>query len=136
MVKLQNDIFFTDEEIDKLPTKIPFDQAHDGVRLLKLNYEKKRFLDCIKVFSYNVQKKMCELLLKYYGPETDTLPALSMIVNRGGYIKLEGQKLKVCLRGFKNPEIDYAARHLCDDLNKLKANTLDRFQHEIHYFVS
>lgn len=136
MVKLQNDIFFIDEEIEKLPSKIPFDQAHDGERLLKLNYEKKRFLDCIKVFGYNVQKKMSEFLLKYYGPEKEILPALSMIVNRGGYIKLEGQKLKVRLRGFRNPEIDYAARHLCDDLNMLKANTLDRFQHEIHYSVS
>ena len=75
--------------------------------------------------------------MKYYGPEKEILPVLSMIVNRGGYIiKLEGQKLKIYLRGFRNPEIDYAARHLCDDLNMLKANTLDRFQHEIHYSVS
>jgi len=135
MVKLENDIFFIDEKIDKLPLKVPFNQAHDGERLLRLNYEKKRFLDCIKVFSYNMQKKICELLLRYYGPEKEILPALSMIVNRGGYIKLEGQGLKVRLRGFRNPEIDYAARHLCDELNMLKPKTLDRFQHEIHYYV-
>ena len=135
MVKLENDIFFMDEEIDKLPSKIPFDQAHDGERLLKLNYEKKRFLDCIKIFSYNMQKKMCELLLKYYGPEKEILPTLSMIVNRGGYIKLEGQNLKVHLRGFRNPEIDYAARHLCDDLNMRNPKTVDRYQHELHYCV-
>ena len=135
MVKLENDIFFIDEKIDKLPLKVPFNQAHDGERLLRLNYEKKRFLDCIKVFSYNMQKKMCELLLRCYGPEKEILPALSMIVNRGGYIKLEGQELKVRLRGFRNPEIDYAARHLCDELNMLKPKTLDRFQHEIHYYV-
>jgi len=135
MVKLQNDIFFIDEEINKVPSKVPFDHAHDGERLLRLNYEKKRFLDCIKVFSYNMQKKMCELLLRYYGPEKEILPALSMIVNRGGYIKLEGQKLKVRLRRFRNQTIDYAARHLCAELNMLSPRTLDRFHYEIHYEV-
>ena len=136
MVKLQNDIFFIGEEINKLPSKVPFDHAHDGERLLRLNYEKKRFLDCIKVCSYNMQKKMCELLLRYYGPEKEILPALSMIVNRGGYIKLEGQKLKVRLRRFRNQTIDYAARHLCAELNMLSPKTLDRFHYEIHHEVA
>jgi len=70
-----------------------------------------------------------------YGPEKEILPALSMIVNRDGYIKQEGQELKERLRGFRNPEIDYAAPHLCDELNMRKPKTLDRFQHEIHYYV-
>jgi len=35
----------------------------------------------------------------------------------------------------QDPEIDYAARHLCDKLNMLNPRTLDRFQHEIHYYV-
>ena len=41
-------------EIDKLPEKIRFDEAHSGKKLVQLNYEKKRFLDCIKVFVYNI----------------------------------------------------------------------------------
>ena len=45
-------------EIDKLPSEIRFDEAHRGKKLVELNYEKKRFLDCIKVFTYNMEKKM------------------------------------------------------------------------------
>ena len=63
IVKLQNDIFFIGEKIAQLPATIPYDRAHGGERLHRLNYEKKRFLDCIKVFSYNMQRKMCEILL-------------------------------------------------------------------------
>ena len=38
-------------EIDKLPPKVRFDEAHSGKKLVEFNYEKKRFLDCIKVFT-------------------------------------------------------------------------------------
>jgi hypothetical protein len=58
-----------------------------------------------------------------------------MIVKRGGFIKLEGRKLKVQLRRFRNPEIDYAARHLCEDLNQMKPVTLDKFHLSIQYEV-
>ena len=135
MIKCENDISSIGQEIDKLPSKIPFNQAHGGEHLLMLNYEKKRFLDCIKVFSYNMQRKMCEHLLKYYPVEKDILPALSMIVSRGGSIKLEGENLSVRLKGFRNPAIDYAARHLCEDLNRMHPKTPDKFRHMIHFEV-
>ena len=56
---------------------------------MALNYEKKRFLDCIKVFTCNLTEAMCRLLLKYYDRRKDILPALSMIVERAGEVKLE-----------------------------------------------
>ena len=31
--------------------KIPYDEANPGRKLMKLNYEKKHFLDCIKIYS-------------------------------------------------------------------------------------
>ena len=55
IVKGNNEVFFLEQELEKLPPKIPFDRAHGGKRLLKLNFEKKRFLDCIKFFSCNMQ---------------------------------------------------------------------------------
>jgi len=135
IVSIDNEILFLDQEVDKLPAKIRFDQAHAGERLLKLNYEKKRFLDCIKIFNYNIEKKMCEILLNYYDVKKEVLPVLSMIVKRGGYIKLEGGKLRVELRRFRNSEIDYAARHLCEDLNMMKPFSLDKYRLPIHYAV-
>lgn len=135
IVTRENKIFFIKEQIDKLSKKIPYDRAHAGRRMQRLNYEKKRFLDCIKIFSYNMQKTMCRILLKYYGPANKVYPALSMIVNRGGQIKLENGRLRVRLRRFRNPEIDYAARHLCEELNSMDPRTLDRHEQPIHYEV-
>lgn len=135
IVGIDNEILLINQEIDKTPTKIRFDQANDGEKLLKLNYEKKRFLDCIKVFVYNMEKKMCELLANYYDKKKELLPTLSMIVGRGGHIKLERGRLRVQLKRFMNSEIDYAARHICEDLNRMNPVTLDKHRLPIHYEV-
>ena len=135
IVGTDNEILLINQEIDKTPAKIRFDQANDGERLLKLNYEKKRFLDCIKIFVYNMEKKMCELLANYYDKKKELLPALSMIVDRGGHIKLERGQLRVQLKRFMNSEIDYAARHICEDLNRMNPVTLDKHRLPIHYEV-
>jgi len=135
IAKIDNEILFINHEIEKTPVKIRFDQAHGGEKLLQLNYEKKRFLDCIKVFAYNIEKKMCEFLSNYYDAKKELLPTLSMIVGRGGHIKLEMGQLKVQLKRFINPEIEYAARHICEDLNRMNPVTPDKFRFPIHYEV-
>jgi len=136
IVKRQNEMLFLEQELEGLPTKLPYDQAHGGIKLEKLNYEKKRFLDCIKLYAYNTRKRMCKILLEHYDREKEVLPALSMIVERGGYVKLEGGRLRVQLRRFKNLEIDYAARGLCEDLNRMNPMTLDKYRLPIWFDVS
>jgi len=106
-----------------------------GKSCSKLNHEKKRFPDCIKVFACNLQAEMCRRLLPYYNWQKEVLPALAMIVGRAGYVKLQGGRLEVTLKRFRNGEIDYAARHLCEDLNRLQPVTLDRFHLPIRYHV-
>ena len=136
IAKVDNEILLLNQQIDETPKKIRFDQAKDGEKLVQLNYEKKRFLDCIKVFVYNMEKKMCGRLLNHYDKQKELLPALSMIVGRGGHVKLEAGKLKVQLRRFMNSEIDYAARHICEDLNRMNPVTLDRHRLPIRYEVT
>lgn len=82
-----------------------------------------------------MQQHMCKILLNYYDKKKEIMPALSMIVNRGGYIKLEHGILKVRLRRFKNQEIDYAARRLCGELNLMNPHTLDRFRLSLKYEI-
>jgi transposase len=132
---VESTILLTDQQLDKLPAKIRFDEAHAGERLLKLNHEKKRFLDCIKVFVCNLKAEMCRRLLKHYDWEKEVVPALAMIVERTGYVKLEGGQLEVTLRRFTDREIDYAARHLCEDLNGMRPVTLDKSHFPIRYHV-
>jgi transposase len=132
---VESKILLADQQLEKLPMEIRFDLAHAGKQLLKLNHEKKRFLDCIKVFACNVKAEMCRLLLKHYDWEKEVVPALAMIIERAGYVKLEGGRLEVTLRRFTNREIDYAARHLCEDLNGMRPVTLDKFHLPIRYHV-
>jgi hypothetical protein len=128
-------ILLTDQALDKLSAEIPFDEAHGGEKLLRLNHEKKRFLDGIKVFVCNLRAEMGRMLLKHYDRKKEVWPAVSMIVERGGFVKLEEGRLQVTLRRFKDREIDYAARHLCEDLNRMQPVTLDHFHFPIRYQV-
>ena len=75
------------------------------------------------------------MLLNHYDRQKELLPVVAMIVERGGYVKLKGGRLRVSLRRFKDREIDYAARHLCEDLNRMEPETLDRYGFAIHYEV-
>jgi len=136
IVRTENSILLLNNQIDELPAEVRFDEAHDGLKLMKLNYEKKRFLDCIKVFTCNLNEAMCRMLLKYYDRRKEILPVLSMIVDRAGEAKLENGELRVRLRRFRNPEIDYAARRLCEDLNAKNPRTLDRFRIPMRYDVT
>ena len=124
-----------EQKIKGLPAKVPFPQVHEGKRLVQLNYEKKRLLDCIKVFAFNMEKRLCSLLLQYYWKRKEVYSALSMIVHRGGYIRLEGGILKVRLRSFQNREIDYAARRLCEEVNCMVPRTVDRYRIPLHFGV-
>ena len=124
-----------DQEVAKLPQKLRFDEAHNGRKLVEFDYEKKRFLDCIKIFSYTIQKKMCEILSKHYDDPKDIWPTLAMIVRRGAEVKLEGNTLTVRLKQFTNEVVEYAARHLCKDLNNMTPVTLDKFRFQLRYEV-
>ena len=131
----ESQILLTDQELDKLSPAIPFDEAHGGEKLLRLNHEKKRFLDGIKVFVGNLRAEMGRMLLKHYDRKKEVWPAVSMIVERGGFVKLEEGRLQITLRRFKDREIDYAARHLCEELNRMSPRTLDRYHFPIRYQV-
>jgi len=136
IVRTENEILLLNGQLDDLSAEVRFDEAHDGLKLMRLNYEKKRFMDCIKVFSCNLNEVMCRMLLKYYDRRKEILPTLSMIVDRAGEVKLEDGELRVRLRPFRNPEIDYAARRLCEDLNGMAPRTLDRFRIPLRYEVA
>lgn len=136
IVRAEAQIEEADQKIQRTPAKVPFPEAHGGVTLERMNYEKKRVVDCIKIFGYNIQKQMCSLLLHHYSKRKEVYPALSMIVRRGGYIKLEGGMLRVLLRRFGNREIDYAARHLCQEVNATAPVTADRYRFRLHFGVS
>lgn len=132
---IQSKITLIDQEIDKIPKKMRYDEAHEGVRLSELDYEKKRFLDCIKVFVYHMEKQMCNILVNYYDKKKELWPVFAMIIRRGAHVKIEHGRLVVKLRRFKNAEIDYAARHLCEELNQMEPYTLDKFHLPIYYEV-
>ena len=135
IIRKENEILLLNQELEVLPKRLRFDEVHEGRNLMALNFEKKRFLDCIKVFVCNMREELCRMLLKHYDYPKEVQSALSMIIERAGHVRLEQGTLRVRLRRFTNREIDYAARHLCEDLNAMTPVTPDRYQFPLHYEV-
>lgn len=129
-------ILLIDLEVEKFPEKIKFEEAHNGEKIVEFDYEKKRFLDCIKIFSYTMQKAACKILSKHYDDPKDVWQILGMIMQRGADIKLNGNMLTVKLKKFTNEVVDYAARHLCEELNEMAPITLDKFRFQLRYEVA
>ena len=125
-----------EQKIGEVPKEKKHDEVHYGEKMCELDYEKKRFLDCIKVFAYHMQKKMCDILLTYFPVQKEVYSALDMIIKRGADVRLENGKLVVRLKRFKDIYIDYAARHLCQELNEMKPVSMDRFRLPIRYEVA
>ena len=136
IVVKESEITLITQKIDEQPKEKKYDEAHDGKKICELDYEKKRILDCIKVFAYHMQKQMCQILLNYFPVKKEVYSVLDMIVKRGADIRLENGKLIVRLKRFKDVYVDYAARHLCHDLNEMKPVTLDKFRMPIRYEVA
>ena len=83
-----------------------------------------------------IKELLLKHLINYYDKQKELLPALAMIVGRGGHVKLKAGQLKVKLRRFINSEIDNAARHICEDLNRMNPVTLDKHRLPIRYEVT
>ena len=123
------------QEIARLPEKITYDEAY-GEKLVRFDYEKKSILDCIKTFSYLMEKKACEILTREHIPPKEVWTVLEMILKRGAEIKLEQGVLRVRIKRFRDEAIAYAARHLCVRMNEMKPCTLDKYKIPLHYEVS
>jgi transposase len=93
IVRKENEILLLNQQLDRLPKRVRFDEAHEGRKLLALNYEKKRFLDCIKVFSCNMREAMGRMLRPHYDYPKEIQPALSMIIERAGHVRLEANRV-------------------------------------------
>ncbi len=135
IVSLESEIWLIKLKIKELPEEIKYDEAHGGEKLYELDYEKKKFLDCLKMFGYHLQKQMYNIIGKYYDKKKEIWPLIEMIVKRGANIKLDEGKIIVRLKRFRNEEVDFVARRLCDELTAMNPTTLDRFNLPIQYEV-
>lgn len=132
---LESRITLLKQKISELPIEVRYEETHNGKKLFILDYEKKRFLDGIKIFVYHMQKQMISFLSKYYAHPKDIHSVLEMIIQRGAYVRLINGTLVVRLKRFMNKDIDFAARHLCEEVNNLKPKTLDKYCFPIHFEV-
>jgi hypothetical protein len=126
---LEREIERVKDELAQTSEKIPFSQAV-GQPLEISNLERKRFFDVLKGLAFNAEEWLLERLEPCYHGK-DVRQALLQIIFRGAVVQLLDGVLHVRLKPFDSPKVQAAASGLCQELNALKAVTLDKFRFPI-----
>jgi transposase len=106
--------------LSNIPDRIDIQEIIKTQNIVRLNSEKKNFLDLIKVMSYNVQQDIVDEIRPIYKNERDVNMFVRELLDRDGVVKMRKDKIDISFDKFnsriKNRTIDF----LIQELNKMK----------------
>lgn len=120
-------------ELKALPKKVPLSQTLPAP-LEQCNFERKRFVDELKLVAYHVEEQLLASLTQHYTGK-DSRAVLHQILHRGATLQLVDETLYVRLKPFDRPAVQRAAEALCAALNAKTPRTLDKFRFRVVYAV-
>ncbi|MGH8987485.1 MAG: putative transposase, partial [Acidimicrobiales bacterium] len=108
-----------EEEKRSLPAKVPLGEARpDAVRL---DVERKRIMDAIRMATYNAESGLARLLAPHYArAEDEARSLLREIFSSPGDLEVEGQTLHVRIEPLSAPRRTRALIALCKELTVTK----------------
>jgi len=119
----------------KVPQRITEEEAYEMLQLNKFDFEKKRFLDLLKIIAYNIEQQCLEQLTPYsqkYQQDMGLRPILRMLVERGGALKLINDKmLQVTIEDLGGNQQNHQMSCFLQYLNRQNIKTLDQFQFQV-----
>ena len=110
-----------DAQFRQMPQKIPASQISDDRAREILCQEKKMLVDSLKLLAYNAEEWLLDLLAKEYNDFRDFRRVLLLIMKQPGTIqRIDDDFLLIQLDSLHNPRYQRAARHLCEQLNRME----------------
>jgi len=108
-------------EFRQMPKKIPASQLGDDQAREILYQEKKMLVDSLKLLAYNAEEWLLDILAKEYNDFRDFRRVLVLIMKQPGTIqRIDDDFLLIQLDSLHNPRYQRAARHLCEQINRME----------------
>ncbi len=133
LASLEHELQRLSAELQALPKKVPLNQTLPAP-LEQCNFERKRFVDELKLVAYHVEEQLWAILTQHYTGK-DSRTVLHQILHRGATLQLVDETLYVRLKPFDRPAVQRAAAALCAALNAKTPRTLDQFRFRVVYAV-
>lgn len=104
----------------QMPITIPASQLGDSRPREILDQEKKMLVDSIKLFAYNTEEWLLDILSKKYTDYRDFRRVLLLILKQPGTIQRIDDRIVIRLHSLHNPRFQRTAIYLADEINQMK----------------
>jgi len=115
----QNELEILQSEMNKISDKINITELIQTKKIVKLSDEKKKFLDLIKILSYNVQQDIVDFILPVYENQRDANMFVRQLLRKSGKIKISGDKIIIKFEKFSSKRKTIVLNYLCNEINEM-----------------
>jgi len=126
MKYLRNEIVKKEETLNQLyeerkyvHEKISIEEIIAAKDIVRLNSEKKKFLDLMKVLSYNVQKDIVDSIRPIYKNERDVNMFVREILDQDGIVQKDNDAITILFRPFKSMKKNEVLYFLIENANNM-----------------
>lgn len=109
-----------EQEHKALPEKIYLKDLIESKGIVRLNSEKKRFMDFVKVISYNIQQDIVDAIRPVYNNERDINMFVRQLLNRNARLSATADCIKIHFEKFHSPRKNRALNFLIELSNEHK----------------
>lgn len=106
-------------ELDKMPDKIEITELIKSKGIIKLDAEKKKFLDLVKILSYNAQQDIVDFIIPIYKDRRDVNMFVRQLLRKSGEIIISESSVKIIFKKFSSRRKTKSLKYLCDKINDM-----------------
>jgi hypothetical protein len=107
------------DEYKAVPQKVGITEIIQAKDIVRLNSEKKKFFDLLKVLSYNVQQDIVDTIRPYYKNERDVNMFVRQLLDREGSVEVNADKITVSFRPYRSKKKNAVLNLLIDKVNTM-----------------
>lgn len=107
------------EEREHVAAKVNITEIIEAEDIVRLNSEKKKFFDLMKVLSYNVQQDIVDTIRPVYDNERDVNMFVREILDQEGTIEMSADSITISFRLFKSGKKNEVLKLLIENANNM-----------------
>jgi len=116
----QNELESLQASMNKISDKINITKLIQTKNIVKLTDEKKKFLDLVKILSYNVQQDIVDFILPNYKNQRDVNMFVRQLLKKSGKIKISENKITIKFEKFSSKRKTSVLNFLCKTINEME----------------
>jgi transposase len=107
-------------EKERVPEKVSINEIIEAKDIVRLNSDKKKFFDLMKVLSYNVQQDVVDAIRPIYKNERDVNMFVRQLFDRDGAVEMGMDKILITFRPYRSKKKNDVLNFLIEKINAME----------------